>query len=106
MWGIGGKSVVIESSRTFACWEPEYLCFRVLRWERKMIPARETAGERISFRDTTGYVSEDEDTNLEKSSRRGEYAVLFRHRWVKMRVDQSGGLVTRGIKVLPQYVAQ
>lgn len=35
----------------------EELIFGAFWWERKVIPAREMAGERVSFHDTTRYLS-------------------------------------------------
>ena len=39
------------------CLAREDLYFGALWWERKVIPAEKIAGGRVSFSDTTGYLS-------------------------------------------------
>ena len=48
---VGGRSVV------GACLAREDLYFGALWWERKVISAGELASGRVSFSDTTGYMS-------------------------------------------------
>ena len=48
---VGGRFVVV------VCLAREDLYFGALWWERKVISAGEMAGGRVSFSDTTGYMS-------------------------------------------------
>ena len=57
---FGGKSVVV------VCLAREDLYFGAFWWKRKVVPAGEMAGGRVSFSDTTGYMSKSGCSSAEK----------------------------------------
>ena len=58
----------------------EDLGFGVLCWQRKVIRAEKIADGRVPLPARSGYISENQDTVLEKSRRGRVYPVVFRTR--------------------------
>ena len=78
------------------CLAREDLYFGALWWERKVISAGEMAGGRVSFSDTTGYMSKIRVQFLKKVAFVGYNQAIFRLGRVKTSVDQSVALIPAG----------
>ena len=73
----------------------KHLYFGALWWERKVIPAGEKAGGRVSFSDTTGYMPKIRVQFCGKVAPVGCTQHIFRLARVKTCVEQSAQLISR-----------
>ena len=81
------------------CLAREDLYFGALWWERKVIPAGEMAGGRVSFSDTTGYMSKIRVQFYGKVAPAGCTQPIFRLGRVKTNVNQSAQLISGWMKM-------
>ena len=77
------------------CSAREDLHFDALWWQRKVVPAGEMAGGRVSFSDTTGYMSKIRVQFCGNVAPAGCTQFIFRLGRVKTGVDQSAQLISR-----------
>ena len=75
------------------------LYFGALSWERKLIPAGEMAGGRVSFSDTTEYMSKIRVQFCGKVAPAGCTQHVFQLGRVKTCADQSTQLISRWMKM-------
>ena len=85
----------LEQVRRGCMVSAEDLYFGALWWERKVIPAGEMAGGRVSFSDTTGYMSKIRGQFCGKEAPAGCTQHIFWLGWVKTCVYQSAQLISR-----------
>ena len=81
------------------CLAREDMYFCALWWERKVISAGEMAGGRVSFSDTTVYMSKIRVQFYGKVAPAGCTQSIFRLNRVKTSVDQSARRISRWIKM-------
>ena len=81
------------------CLAREDLYFGALWWERKVIPAGEMAGGRVSFSETTGHMFKIRVQFCGKLAPAGCTSPIFRLGRVQTSVDQSAQLISRWMKM-------